>query len=212
MNDTPSNAIKELNTSIIKFINETLSNDIIECFNENSNDLYDYIYDHTPSANDYFNYLEQEALFNENYDYEASVIDTNCYYDDNNNDLTIDDMLYILKRIQEYSEGFEIPIKYTKQYIFDMYSMYITAEVLLNDNKQWVEDEVDDEVLEKNIKLKKIIMNMEKQEEYRMEGEPLCNLFTKYFNTLNKQKILIKLLKNTPLTLDLCELITGLSI
>ena len=208
MNDTPSNAVKELNTVIVKFINNHIINDIKECFNENSNDLYDYIYVHTPSANDYFNYLEQEALFNENYDCEASVIDTNCYYDEDNNDLTIDDMLYILNRIQEYSVDFEIPIKYNKKYIFDMYSMYITAEVLLNDNKQWVEEEV----LEKNIKLKKIIINMEKQEEYRMEGEPLYDLFTKYFNTLNKQKTLIKLLKNTPLTLDLCELISGLSI
>jgi len=207
MNDTPSNAVKKLNTVIVKFINNHIINDIIECFNENSNDLYDYIYDHTPSANDYFNYLEQEALFRF-YDCEASVIDTNCYYDEDNNDLTIDDMLYILNRIQEYSVDFEIPIKYTKQFIFDMYSMYITAEVLLNDNKEWV----DYEVLEKNIKLKKFIMNMEKQEEYRMEAEPLYNLFTKYINTLNKKKTLIKLLNTTTLTPDLCELITGLSI
>ena len=208
MNDTHSNAVKKLNTVIVKFINNHIINDIIECFNENSNDLYDYIYDHTPSANDYFNYLEQEALFNENYDCEASVIDTNCYYDEDNNDLTIDDMLYILNRIQEYSVDFEIPIKYTKQFIFDMYSMYITAEVLIGENKQWVEDEV----LEKNIKLKKFIMNMEKQEDYRMEIEPLYNLFTKYINTLNKKKTLIKLLNTTTLTPDLCELISGLSI
>ena len=117
-------------------------------------------------------------------------------------------MFYILKRIQEYSADFEIPTTYNKQFIFDMYSMYITAEVLLNNHNQWVEDEV----LEKNIKLKKFIMNMEKQEDYRMEIEPLYNLFTKYINTLNKKKTLIKLLNTTTLTPDLCELISGLSI
>ena len=53
MNDTPSNAVKKLNTVIVKFINNHIINDIIECFNESSNDLYDYIYDHTPSADDY---------------------------------------------------------------------------------------------------------------------------------------------------------------
>ena len=206
--DTPSNAVKKLNTVIVKFINNHLINDIIDCFNGDNNDLQNYIYKHTPSADDYFRYLEMEILFNENYDGLKSVIDTNCYYDEDNNDLTIDDMLYILKRIQEYSADYEIGIKYTKQFIFDMYSMYITAEVLIEDNKQWVEDEV----LEKNIKLKKFIMNMEKQEEYRMEEEPLYNLFTKYINTLNKKKTLIKLLNTTTLTPDLCELITGLSI
>ena len=208
MDDTPSNAVKELNTVIVKFINNHIINDIIECFNESSNDLYDYIYDHTPSASDYFGYLEMETLFNENYDGLKSIIDKNGYYDENNNDLTIDDMFYILNRIQEYSAEFEIPIKYNKQFIFDMYSMYITAEVLLDNHNQWVEDEV----LEKNIKLKKFIMNMEKQEDYRMEEEPLYNLFTKYINTLNKKKTLIKLLNTTTLTPDLCELITGLSI
>ena len=208
MNDTPSNAVKELNTVIVKFINNHIINDIIECFNESSNDLYDYIYDHTPSASDYFGYLEMETLFNENYDGLKSIIDKNGYYDENNNNLTIDDMFYILNRIQEYSAEFEIPIRYNKQFIFDMYSMYITAEVLVGESKQWVEDEV----LEKNIKLQKFIMNMEKQEEYRMEEEPLYNLFTKYINTLNKKKTLIKLLNTTTLTPDLCELITGLSI
>ena len=208
MTDTPSNAVKELNTVIVKFINNHIINDIIECFNENSNDLYDYIYDHTPSANDYFNYLEMETLFNKNYDGLKSVIDNYCYYDEDNNNLTIDDMLYILKRIQEYSADFEIPPNYNKQCIFDIYSMYITAEVLIGENKQWV----DYEVLEKNIKLKKFIMNMEKQEDYRMEAEPLYNLFTKYINTLNKKKTLIKLLNTTTLTPDLCELISGLSI
>ena len=208
MDDTPSNAVKELNTVIVKFINNHIINDIIECFNESSNDLYDYIYDHTPSASDYFGYLEMETLFNENYDGLKSIIDKNGYYDENNNNLTIDDMFYILNRIQEYSAEFEIPIRYNKQFIFDMYSMYITAEVLVGESKQWVEDEV----LEKNIKLQKFIMNMEKQEEYRMEEEPLYNLFTKYINTLNKKKTLIKLLNTTTLTPDLCELITGLSI
>ena len=208
MNDTPSNAVKELNTVIVKFINNHIINDIIECFNESSNDLYDYIYDHTPSASDYFGYLEMETLFNENYDGLKSIIDKNGYYDENNNNLTIDDMFYILNRIQEYSAEFEIPIRYNKQFIFDMYSMYITAEVLVGESKQWVEDEV----LEKNIKLKKFIMNMEKQEDYRIEIEPLYNLFTKYINTLNKKKTLIKLLNTTTLTPDLCELITGLSI
>ena len=208
MNDTPSNAVKELNTVIVKFINNHIINDIIECFNESSNDLYDYIYDHTPSASDYFGYLEMETLFNENYDGLKSIIDKNGYYDENNNNLTIDDMFYILNRIQEYSAEFEIPIRYNKQFIFDMYSMYITAEVLIEDNLHWVEDEV----LEKNIKLKKFIMNMEKQEDYRIETEPLYNLFTKYINTLNKKKTLIKLLNTTTLTPDLCELITGLSI
>ena len=206
-----SNAIKELNTSIVKFINNNIINDIIECFNENSNDLYDYIYDHTPSANDYFRYLEQEKLFNENYDGVKSIIDKNGYYDQDNNDLTIDDMLYILKRVEEYSECFVITIKYNKEYIFDMYSMYFTEELLLTDEKQW-EDDIDDDVLEKNNKLKKFIMNMEKQEDYRMDTAPLYNLFTKYINTLNKKKTLIKLLNNTTLTPDLCELITGLSI
>ena len=206
-----SNAIKELNTSIVKFINNNIINDIIECFNENSNDLYDYIYDHPPSANDYFRYLEQEKLFNENYDGVKSIIDKNGYYDQDNNDLTIDDMLYILKRVEEYSECFVITIKYNKEYIFDMYSMYFTEELLLTDEKQW-EDDIDDDVLEKNNKLKKFIMNMEKQEDYRMDTAPLYNLFTKYINTLNKKKTLIKLLNNTTLTPDLCELITGLSI
>ena len=208
MDDTPSNAVKELNTVIVKFINNHLINDIVDCFNENSNDLHKYIYDHTPSANDYFRYLEQETLFNENYVCEASVIHTNCYYDEDNNDLKIDDILYILRRIEEYSAGWSAPIKYNKQFIFDIYSMYITEEVLLNNSIQWVEDEV----IKKNIKLEKIIMNMEKQEDYRMDTAPLYNLFTKYINTLNKQKTLIKLLNNTPLTPDLCELITGLSI
>tara|TARA_R110002049_G_C8849645_1_gene537191 strand:- start:26 stop:586 length:561 start_codon:yes stop_codon:yes gene_type:complete len=182
--DTPSNAVKKLNTVIVKFINNHLINDIIDCFNGDNNDLQNYIYKHTPSADDYFRYLEMETLFNENYDCVKSVIDTNCYYDEDNNDLTIDDMLYILKRIQEYSADYEIGIKYTKQFIFDMYSMYITEEVLLNNNKQWVEEEV----LETNNKLKKFIMNMEKQEDYRIEIEPLYNLFTKYINTLNKKK------------------------
>ena len=208
MNDTPSNAVKELNTVIVKFINNHIINDIIECFNGDNNDLQNYIYDHTPSADDYFRYLEMETLFNENYDGLKSIIDKNGYYDENNNNLTIDDMFYILNRIQEYSAEFEIPIRYNKQFIFDMYSMYITAEVLVGESKQWVEDEV----LEKNIKLKKFIMNMEKQEDYRMEAEPLYNLFTKYINTLNKKKTLIKLLNTTTLTPDLCELITGLSI
>ena len=206
--DTPSNAVKKLNTVIVKFINNHLINDIIDCFNGDNNDLQNYIYKHTPSADDYFRYLEMETLFNENYDGLKSVIDTNCYYDEDNNDLTIDDMLYILKRIQEYSADYEIGIKYTKQFIFDMYSMYITAEVLIEDNKQWVEEEV----LEKNIKLKKFIMNMEKQEDYRIEIEPLYNLFTKYINTLNKKKTVIKLLNTTTLSPDLCELISGLSI
>ena len=62
MNDTPSNAVKKLNTVIVKFINNHIINDIIECFNENSNDLYDYIYDHTPSADDYFRYLTEELI------------------------------------------------------------------------------------------------------------------------------------------------------
>ena len=206
--DTPSNAVKKLNTVIVKFINNHLINDIIDCFNGDNNDLQNYIYKHTPSADDYFRYLEMETLFNENYDCVKSVIDTNCYYDEDNNDLTIDDMLYILKRIEEYSAGWSAPIKYTKQFIFDMYSMYITEEVLLNNNKQWVEEEV----LETNNKLKKFIMNMEKQEDYRIEIEPLYNLFTKYINTLNKKKTVIKLLNTTTLSPDLCELISGLSI
>ena len=206
--DTPSNAVKKLNTVIVKFINNHLINDIIDCFNGDNNDLQNYIYKHTPSADDYFRYLEMEILFNENYDGLKSVIDTNCYYDEDNNDLTIDDMLYILKRIQEYSADYEIGIKYTKQFIFDMYSMYITAEVLIEDNKQWVEEEV----LKTNNKLKKFIMNMEKQEDYRIEIEPLYNLFTKYINTLNKKKTVIKLLNTTTLSPDLCELISGLSI
>ena len=207
--DTPSNAVKKLNTVIVKFINNHIINDIVDCFNERGNDLHKYIYDHTPSADDYFRYLEMETLFNENYDCLKSVIDTNCYYDEDNNDLTIDDMLYILKRIQEYSlfTG-EYKPTYNKQFIFDMYSMYITAEVLIEDSKQWVEDEV----LEQNIKLKKFIINMYKQEERRMEAEPLYNLFTKYINTLNKKKTLIKLLNTTRLSPDLCELISGLSI
>ena len=208
MNDTPSNAVKKLNTVIVKFINTHLINDIIECFNGDNNDLQNYIYDHTPSADDYFRYLENETLFNENYECLNSIIHKNNYYDEDNNDLTIDDMLYILTRIQEYSADFEIPPTYNKQFIFDMYSMYITAEVLIGENKQWVEDEV----LEKNIKLKKFIMNMEKQEDCRMEIEPLYNLFTKYINTLNKKKTLIKLLNTTRLSPDLCELISGLSI
>ena len=210
MNDTPSNAVKKLNTVIVKFINNHLINDIIDCFNEKSNDLHKFIYDHTPSADDYFRYLEMETLFNENYDCEASVIHNKTYFDEDNNDLTIDDMLYILKRIQEYSYDLcnEIQPRYNKQFIFDMYSMYITAEVLFEDNLHWVEDEV----LEKNIKLKKFIINMDKQEEYRMETEPLYNLFTKYINTLNKKKTVIKLLNTTTLSPDLCELISGISI
>ena len=153
--DTPSNAVKKLNTVIVKFINNHLINDIIDCF------------DNFDKLNDYFRYLEMETLFNENYDGLKSVIDTNCYYDEDNNDLTIDDMLYILKRIQEYSADYEIPPRYNKQFIFDMYSMYITAEVLIDENNQWI----DDEVLEKNIKLKKFIMNIEKQKDYRIEVE-----------------------------------------
>ena len=194
--DTPSNAVKKLNTVIVKFINNLLINDIIDCF------------DNFDKLNDYFRYLEMETLFNENYDGLKSVIDTNCYYDEDNNDLTIDDMLYILKRIQEYSADYEIPPRYNKKFIFDMYSMYITAEVLIDENNQWI----DDEVLEKNIKLKKFIMNIEKQKDYRIEVEPLYNLFTKYINTLNKKKTVIKLLNTTTLSPDLCELISGLSI
>ena len=211
MDDTPSNAVKKLNTVIVKFINNHLINDIIGCFNnEYNNELQKHFYDHRPSADDYFRYLEMETLFNENYDCVSSIIDINCYYDEDNNDLTIDDMLYILKRIQEYSYDLcnEFSPRYTKQFIFDMYSMYITAEVLIENNLHWVEDDV----LEKNIKLKKFIMNMEKQEDYRMETEPLYNLFTKYINTLNKKKTVIKLLNTTTLSPDLCELISGLSI
>ena len=206
--DTPSNAVKKLNTVIVKFINNYLINDIIDCFNGDNNDLQNYIYKHTPDYIGYFRYLEMETLFNENYDGLKSVIDTNCYYDENNNDLTIDDILYILRRIQEYSADYEIPPTYNKQFIFDMYSMYITEEVLINNNKQWVEEEV----LETNNKLKKFIMNMEKQEDYRIEVEPLYNLFTKYINTLNKKKTIIKLLNTTTLSPDLCELVSGLSI
>ena len=206
--DTPSNAVKKLNTVIVKFINNHLINDIIDCFNGDNNDLQNYIYDHTPSADDYFRYLENETLFNENYDCLNSIIHSKTHFDEDNNDLTIDDMLYILTRTQDYSADFEIPITYNKKFIFDMYSMYITAEVLIEDNKQWVEDEV----LEQNIKLKKFIINMYKQEERRMEAEPLYNLFTKYINTLNKKKTLIKLLNTTQLSPDLCELISGLSI
>jgi len=206
--DTPSNEVHTLNTVIVHFINNYLINDIIDCFNGDNNDLQNYIYKHTPDYNGYFRYLEMEPLFNENYDGLKSVIDTNCYYDENNNDLKIDDILYILRRIQEYSADYEIPPTYNKQFIFDMYSMYITEEVLINNNKQWVEEEV----LETNNKLKKIIMNMEKQEDYRIEVEPLYNLFTKYINTLNKKKTLIKLLNTTTLSPDLCELVSGLSI
>jgi len=211
--DTPSNEVHTLNTVIVHFINNHLINDIIDCFNGDNNDLQNYIYKHTASSindyNDYFRYLEMERLFNENYDGVKSVIDTNCYYDEDNNDLKIDDILYILRRVEEYSTGLgEIDTEYTKQFIFDMYSMYITEEVLINNRKQWVEEEV----LEKNIKLKKFIMNMEKQEDYRIEVEPLYNLFTKYINTLNKKKTVIKLLNTTRLSPDLCELISGLSI
>jgi len=206
--DTPSNEVHTLNTVIVHFINNYLINDIIDCFNGDNNDLQNYIYKHTPDYNGYFRYLEMEPLFNENYDGLKSVIDTNCYYDENNNDLKIDDILYILRRIQEYSADYEIPPTYNKQFIFDMYSMYITEEVLINNNKQWVEEEV----LETNNKLKKFIMNMEKQEDYRIEVEPLYNLFTKYINTLNKKKTLIKLLNTTTLSPDLCELVSGLSI
>jgi hypothetical protein len=206
--NTPSNEVHTLNTVIVHFINNHLINDIIDCFNGDNNDLQNYIYKHKPDYNDYFRYLEMETLFNENYDGLKSVIDTNCYYDENNNDLTIDDILYILRRVENYSADYEIQIKYTKQFIFDMYSMYITEEVLLNNNKQWVEEEV----LETNNKLKKFIMNMEKQEDYRIEIEPLYNLFTKYINTLNKKKTIIKLLNTTTLSPDLCELVSGLSI